>query len=103
MGAFSGDLEIGKVFMQISEIVCGGGFRSFIGFAEDELSGLVAVENRECRNTDCNKPFTNCRGPGCSWRTLWKDLSESLTQIDRVNMQLLPICGGRYSFHQWYP
>ena len=82
--------------MQISEIVGGGGFRSFIGFAEDELSDLVAVEKGECRNTDCNKPFTNCGGPGCSWRTLWKDLSESLTQIDRVNMQLLPVCGGVY-------
>ena len=30
---------------------------------EDELSGLVAVENGERRNTDCNKALTNSGGP----------------------------------------
>lgn len=83
MGAFSGDLEIGEVVMQTSEIVCGGGFRSFIGIVKDELSGLLAVE---CRNTDCNKPFTNRGTPGSSWQTLWKGLLESLTQVERINM-----------------
>ena len=41
MGASPGDLEIGKVVMQINEIVCGGGFRSFIGIADTEMSCLV--------------------------------------------------------------
>ena len=46
MGTFSGDLEIGKVVIQISEIgvVCGGGFRSFIGVADTGLSCLIAWE-----------------------------------------------------------
>ena len=46
MGAFPGDLEIGKVVMQINEIVRGGGFRSFIGIVDTELSCLVVWKRR---------------------------------------------------------
>ena len=87
MGAFPGDLEIGKAVMQTSEIVCGGGFRFFIGIAEDELSDKVSCRI-ECAGTltaISHSPFVEAQdaagGPygRISWRALPRKTASTCT------------------------
>lgn len=78
MGAFSGDLEIGELIMQISEIVCGGGFRSFIRVADTEMSCLVAWKGKSAGTLSAISvsPIVEARNAagGLHGRIFWRAL-----------------------------